>query len=611
MAELTVSKPEAAIHEPRSAAGPELWNALEMASTEAQFAAAWLALQCSLVPGVRCGVAVLGEPDTGPFAPVAFWPQGALPGAVLTEAADQVVEARAVAVAQAQGLLAVAHPLIIDGHLHGLVALELPAQRPEPVIQALRWGLAGIEARLRADDSADSGLARERLMTILNAVSATLGEEKSDAAADSIATDLATRLDCDRVSVGFRHGEHVEVIAISHTSNFGERMNLIAAIAAAMDEAIDQNMTLCLPQSEAAALVVRDHAALARQHGSGCVLTIPFLIGKNRGAFTFERSVTLPFGQDTIELCQGIVALCSRILATKRAEELPLAARLKKRMRAELENLLGEEYFVRKLVAVLVLGLLLFSVFAQGTYRVGSVAQLEGAVRRVVTAPYEGYLDTAQHRAGDIVTAGTVLATFDTRDVKLEYLKAASLNEQYARQAEDALAQHDRAGAGIYLAQAQQAKADMDLRADQIARSSIVAPFDGIVVSGDFSQSLGSGIKRGQSLFEISPLNAYRVILEVEEGEIDNVRAGQHGNLVLASLPGETFPLTVTLVTPVTNSREGHSFFRVEAALDRLSPNLRPGMEGVAKIEVGSRRYIWIWTHRLVNWLRITAWTWL
>lgn len=597
---------------PQTRAGLELWNALAAASGVSEFAAAWLALQCSMIAGVRCGVVVLGPPDTGPFGPAALWPANAAPGAMLTEVADKVIEARDVAVAQGAGSLALAHPLTIDGHLHGLVAIEASLQRPEPLIQALRWGMAALEARLRAADAAEGAQARERLMVTLNAISATLGEGRSDAAADAIATDLATRLECDRVSVGFRRQARAEVIAVSHSANFSERMNLIAAIAAAMDEAIDQNATLCLPQAGEGSLVTRDHAALARQHGSGSILTVPFLAGgKARGAFTFERSATRPFDRAAVELCQGIVALCSGILTAKRAEERPLLLRVKDHLRQELGNVLGERHFGRKLAAATLLGAALFSGFGYGTYRVGATALLEGAVRRVVVAPYDGYVDTARHRAGDIVEAGTVLATLDTRDLKLEYLKAAGLNEQYSSQAEDALAQHDRSGAGIFRAQARQARADMDLRADQIARASIVAPFAGIVVSGDLSQSLGSAVRRGQTLFEVSPLNAYRVILEVEEGEIESIRAGQHGSLVLASLPGETFPMTITLVTPVTNSREGHSFFRVEAALEEHGASLRPGMEGVGRIDVGSRRLVWVWTHRLINWLRVELWTWI
>ena len=51
--------------------------------------------------------------------------------------------------------------------------------------------------------------------------------------------------------------------------------------------------------------------------------------------------------------------------------------------------------------------------------------------------------------------------------------------------------------------------------------------------------------------------------------------------------------------------------FRVEAVLDqRPSDALRPGMEGVAKIDAGRELLVWSWSRRLVNWLRETAWTW-
>jgi hypothetical protein len=34
-------------------------------------------------------------------------------------------------------------------------------------------------------------------------------------------------------------------------------------------------------------------------------------------------------------------------------------------------------------------------------------------------------------------------------------------------------------------------------------------------------------------------------------------------------------------------------------------------MEGVGKIAAGSRKLVWIWTHPLVDWLRLAAWKWL
>ena len=33
-------------------------------------------------------------------------------------------------------------------------------------------------------------------------------------------------------------------------------------------------------------------------------------------------------------------------------------------------------------------------------------------------------------------------------------------------------------------------------------------------------------------------------------------------------------------------------------------------MEGVAKTNAGQRLLIWVWTHKLLTWARITLWTW-
>jgi hypothetical protein len=40
-------------------------------------------------------------------------------------------------------------------------------------------------------------------------------------------------------------------------------------------------------------------------------------------------------------------------------------------------------------------------------------------------------------------------------------------------------------------------------------------------------------------------------------------------------------------------------------------PYLRPGMEGVGKVEVGERKVLWVWTHGLTDWLRLALWRWM
>jgi len=38
---------------------------------------------------------------------------------------------------------------------------------------------------------------------------------------------------------------------------------------------------------------------------------------------------------------------------------------------------------------------------------------------------------------------------------------------------------------------------------------------------------------------------------------------------------------------------------------------LHPAMEGAGKIEIDQRLLVWIWTHQVIDWIRLTLWTWL
>ena len=139
----------------------------------------------------------------------------------------------------------------------------------------------------------------------------------------------------------------------------------------------------------------------------------------------------------------------------------------------------------------------------------------------------------------------------------------------------------------------------------------MVAPFDGIVISGDLSQLIGSPVELGKKLFEIAPLDNYRVVLQVDETDIGFVRVAQHGRLLVSGIAGDTISFKVTKVTPVATAADGQNFFRVEAPLAEVPANLRPGMQGVGKVSVGERRLWWILTHGFTDWLRLTLWKWM
>ena len=93
--------------------------------------------------------------------------------------------------------------------------------------------------------------------------------------------------------------------------------------------------------------------------------------------------------------------------------------------------------------------------------------------------------------------------------------------------------------------------------------------------------------------------------------DIADIAPGQRGRLTLAALPEWPLQLTLQRITPVSTTGKGRNRFRVEARLDAQPKGLRPGMEGVAKVDIERRRLIWIWTHDLVDWIRLQAWAWL
>ena len=240
-----------------------------------------------------------------------------------------------------------------------------------------------------------------------------------------------------------------------------------------------------------------------------------------------------------------------------------------------------------------------------------AIAISDTTTQRALAAPVAGYLSDAQSRAGDVVKAGQVMATLDDRDLRLERLKWATQRAKQQREYAEALAKQDFAKAQVLRTQIEQAEAQLSLLDEQLARLRITAPFDGIVVSGDLSQQLGAPVERGNDLFEVAPLNEYRIVLKVDERDIVELQLGQLGELVLTSMPDRGVPLRVEKITPISTAQEGRNFYRVEAKpTAEDNTGLRPGMQGVAKIVIDERRLVWIWTHKVVHWLRMFIWSW-
>jgi RND family efflux transporter MFP subunit len=602
------------------------WRQFAEATTPKAFCQSWLPLQCRLLKGVRCAMVLLGNPDRGPFTPVAVWPDAKLSMDHLTGAAEQALKERRGLLLEAQSTsdpetlvpetYHVAYPIEVSNKIHGVVVLEVeqhPRHEVQAIMRQLHWGAAWLEVLVRRTEASQSAVANERLQNVLDLVTSTVEHQGFHASAMAFVTRLATVLECDRVSLGFMRRGHVRVKVLSHSAEFGKQTNLMRAIGSAMDEAIDQHAAVVYPSpADAAPLVTRAHEELSRQHGAGTILTIP-LESQDRffGGLTLERPADRPFDKNTVAACETAAVLAGPILDAKRAEDRWLIRKAADSFARQLQRLLGPGYLVRKLILLLILALVVFFAYFEVDYRVTAPTAIEGAVQRVVAAPFDGYIKEAAIRPGDMVKEGDLLCLLDDRDLKLERIKWLTEREQLIKQYHEAMAKHDRAEIRITKAKIDQAKAQLSLIDEQLARTKVVAPFNGIVMSGDLSQSLGAPVERGQVLFEVAPLDAYRVIAEVDERDITEIALGQQSELILPSMPGQSFPFVVEKVTPVSTAKEGRNYFRVEGSMEQAPARLRPGMEGVGKIKIDRRKLIWVWTHKAIDWLRLQLWRWI
>ena len=595
------------------------WARFSAARDRTEFCASWLSILCGQIGGVTGALVLFGPDRDHAFVPVAMWPDAGRDLQHLGPAAQQALGERRGVVIRADGDVQardrpahVGYPIEVDGTLHGAVVLDL-APCPEAALQRalrlLHWSSAWLLDHFRQRAFADQEARTSRMALALDIVATAVQERQLGPSALAVANDLAGRLACDRVSIGFEASGSIVVAAISHTATFDARMSLVRLIGQAMDEVLDLDATLVFPPRDDDELGAVAHAELAVELKDIAVCSVPLPEDDQTfGVLTLERVRGASFDIETIELCRTVGGLLGPILALKRENERGTIRRLNEAFIDHTQMLFGPRHPGVKLVAILVVALVVFSSVATGAYRVAAKAVMEGAVQRAAVAPFDGHIAQSTVRAGDTVQAGQVMARLDDRELRLEARRVSSEREQAVRKQRQALASQDRGGMVVLAAQIAQSDAQLILINDKLARATLLAPFAGVVVSGDLSQLLGTPVEQGKLLFQVAPLDAYRVILEVDERDIAHLAVGEKGELTLSGLADQRLDISVKQITPVSSQQEGRNFFRVEANLDTPTDRVRPGMEGVAKVEVGNRKLIWIWTHSLTDWLR--AWVW-
>ncbi len=125
-------------------------------------------------------------------------------------------------------------------------------------------------------------------------------------------------------------------------------------------------------------------------------------------------------------------------------------------------------------------------------------------------------------------------------------------------------------------AEADSAKAQLDLVQDQLEDATIKAPFDGVMTERMIS--LGQYLTRGQILASLVQVNPLEVQFNVPERYIGELQSGQQIEISIEAWPDESFTGKVVFISPRVD-RDSRTIL-VKALIDNPDGRLKPGMFG-------------------------------
>lgn len=460
-------------------------------------------------------------------------------------------------------------------------------------------------------------------------VRATLEENDWVASSTALVSHAGRLLGASRVSLGWITRNNLKVVALSDGVVLEEGV-AIPELHQAMLEAAHQHTTLVWPPTRAMnTRITLAHQSLFKTQGLSGLVSVPLARqGEVVGVLICERvSQADPlrpnspidaanagtFLSDQVQWIESLAEVAASVLILRYQIDRPWLDRRKAQWYDFQQRLAdptqrGLRWGLGGAAAALV-----FAALVPMPHQVSANARLEGAVQRVLSAPQDGFLREVLVRPGDVVKAGQVLAQLSDDD--LQGARRARLAEvaQHENAFSEAFARGDRAQAMTAQNKMAEAKAQLSLVDQQLSRLKVVAPFDGVVIQGDLRQQLGAPLKRGENLLTLAPGLDWRVVLEVDESDIASLERGQVAGLRLAALPDQAIGLLLERVTPVAKNTPNGVKYEIEARPNGAgagATGLRPGLQGVARIEMPAKPLLWRALVRSWQWTRMLVWTW-
>lgn len=500
--------------------------------------------------------------------------------------------------------------------------------------QALQTTLALVEvlAGYAYNHTAQQALRRTRqsgaaLDLAARLIAAINNAEGFKGATLQLVNDLCRQLGVDRVALGWIRGagraddkRFARVVAMSDTENIDRRMAMVQKLESAMDECLDQEQAVLFPPPAPAGpggdavlsqAIIHAHRELAASDAKLRIASLPMRVDDRVvGVVLLESSSDQPIDVATIELIQAAMDLVAPVLEIRRSDDRWIATRTWDWALRTAAWVVGPKHTLWKVAGVVLTAAFLSTVFIRLPYRVGATMELQAREQRTVSMPFDGRIVALGEgvEAGRKISKGDVLVELDATELKLQAIAARAQIVQAQKQADEALKKGDTNGAQEAEEKVKSGKAQLELAERRIEQAVIRAPISGTIIGGDLKDRVLSSLKLGDPLFQVADLSEMIVKARVSDRDIALIKEGTPGEAATKGRPDETLKFTVERVVPLSQPEEGQNAFEARGKLAGSPAWLRPGMEGVVRLETEEHSLLWIGTRRIMDQLRLWLW---
>jgi membrane fusion protein (multidrug efflux system) len=224
------------------------------------------------------------------------------------------------------------------------------------------------------------------------------------------------------------------------------------------------------------------------------------------------------------------------------------------------------------------------------TDRFEAVGTIEALEAVTIVSEIDATVKSFPYKEGGLIKQGDMIAQLDDSQLAAEVARAEALRLQ-SKSSYDRIKSIVDQGAGApqdlddAAATLKVAEANLDLARARLAKTKIVAPFNGII--GARRVSVGTFLRAGQPIAELANIDDIRVNFSAPERYLPHLSQGASVNVSTPAFPGAISKGTIIVIEPVIEIATRSA--RVVARVPNPGRKFRPGMSANVSAVLGER----------------------